>query len=130
MQPHWTDTVPFQPLGIHHDYYRINLNLVRSGTIPRDTLLMAMVKSAGLARHPDPESWEKEWDEVFQVITKMKPGLPQLRADQRRISKRISKGDPVMHHSKIYERTYRPHYRIIHRTIFDAWLVHYFTSYP
>jgi hypothetical protein len=36
----WTDSVLWQPLGTHHDFYRINLLLVKNGTIPRDTLLL------------------------------------------------------------------------------------------
>lgn len=67
-QPDWVDTLLYQPLGINHDFYRINLVLVKNGTIPRDTLLLGMVKSAGLARKPDIESWKREWTEVLQVI--------------------------------------------------------------
>lgn len=50
-QPDWFDTLPYQALGINHDYYRINLSLVKDGIIPRDTLLLAMVESACLARN-------------------------------------------------------------------------------
>jgi len=52
-QPDWVDTLLYQPLGINHDYYRINLVLVKNGTIPRDTLLLAMIESAKLARNPN-----------------------------------------------------------------------------
>ncbi|MGE4587919.1 MAG: hypothetical protein AB7D05_11315 [Mangrovibacterium sp.] len=120
-QPDWVDTLLYQPLGTNHDFYRINLVLVKNGTIPRDTLLLGMVKSAGLARKPDIESWKREWTEVLQVIKKIKPDLPQLRSDEKLIVRTLAKGEVVMHHSKHYEETYHPHYRIIHRSVFEEW---------
>lgn len=44
----YQDTVRFQELGIHHDFIRINLNLVRKGIIPRNVMLQAMVISSPL----------------------------------------------------------------------------------
>ena len=120
-QPGWTDTVSYQPLGINNDYYRINLSLVKNGTIPRDTLLLGMVRSAPLARHPDIESWKKEWAEVVGIIQMIKPGLPGLKSDERMIARLLEKGEVVMHHSKQYEKAYHPHYRIIHRSVFTVW---------
>lgn len=125
-QPDWTDTLLVQPLGIRHEYYRVNLALVKNGIIPRDTLLLAMVKSAGLARSPGIESWKKEWNEVLQVIKKMNPGLPDLDSDEKLINEVLNKGDVVMHHSKHYEETYHPHYRIIHHSVFEEWRKKYF----
>jgi hypothetical protein len=120
-QTDWVDTLPYQPLGINHDYYRINLRLVKDGTIPRDTLLLAMVESAKLARNPDLKSWEKEWNEVLAVIKKVKPNLPGMEVDEKRINKVLSEGDVIMHHSKHYEEKYHPHYRIVHCSVFERW---------
>ena len=124
-QSDWLDTLSYQALGINHDYYRINLRLVKDGIIPRDTLLMALTESAGLARKPDIESWKKEWSEVFAVIKKVKPNLPDMEADEKRINKVLSEGDVVMHHSKYYEEKYHPHYRIVHRSVFERWIGKY-----
>jgi len=124
-QPEWSDTLMYQALGINHDFYRINLILLKNGTIPRDTLLMGMVKSAKLARNPDIESWKKEWNEVVLVVKKIKPNLPDFEQDKKTIDEILLKGEVVMHHSEFYEKTYHPHYRIIHRTIFEAWLDKY-----
>jgi len=128
-QPYWTDTLPCQALGINHDYYRINLRLVKNGTIPRDTLLLAMVESATLARNPDMESWKKEWNEVLAVIKEVKPNLPGMEADEKLIGQVFSKDDVVMHHSKHYEETYHPHYRIVHRSVFERWKGKYLNKY-
>ncbi len=126
-QTDWIDTLSYQALGINHDYYRINLQIVKDGIIPRDTLLLAMVESATLARNPDLESWEKEWNEVLVVIKKVKPSLPGMKADEKQINLVFSKGDVVMHHSKHYEETYNPHYRIVHSSVFERWKGKYLT---
>ena len=125
-QPNWTDTILYQALGINHDYYRINLHLVKNGTIPRDTLLLAMVESATLARNPDLEGWKKEWNEVLAVIKKVKPELPGMKSDEKLINQVLSDGDVVMHHSENYEELYHPHYRIVHRSVFERWKGKYF----
>ncbi len=125
-QPGWTDTLTYQALGINHDYYRINLQLVRNGTIPRDTLLLAMVESATLARNPDLESWKQEWNEVLAIIKKTKPNLPGMKSGEKRIEQVFANGDVVMHHSKSYEENYDPHYRIVHRSVFERWKSKYF----
>lgn len=120
-QPEWTDSLLYQPLGANHDYYRINLLLVKNHTIPRDTLLLAMVESVPFARNPKIESWRKEWDEVLQVIRQMKLRLPDMKSEEKQIWKNLAKGDVVAHHSKHYEETYYPHYRIVYRTVFERW---------
>ena len=127
-QTDWIDTLSYQALGINHDYYRINLRLVKDGIIPRDTLLQALLKSAKLARNPDLESWKKEWNEVLALIKKIKPNLPGMEADEKLIEQVFSEGDVVMHHSKQYEETYHPHYRIVHRTVFERWKGKYLTK--
>lgn len=117
----WTDTLMWQPLGIHHDYYRINLILVRDGILPRDTLLLGMVESAPLARKPSIENWKKEWAEVLTIIKALYPDLQFLEEEEKCIEENLSNGNVVMHHSKTYEETYHPHYRIIHRSVFERW---------
>ncbi|HWS01396.1 MAG TPA: hypothetical protein VN249_12315 [Prolixibacteraceae bacterium] len=121
LQPEWTDPLPWQALGTNHDFYRINLVLLKNGTIPRDTLLTGMVKSARMSRNPGIESWMKEWNEVLSVIREMKPDLPDIESDEEFIAQTLASGKVVMHHSEAYEKKYHPHYRIIHRTIFDLW---------
>ncbi|HEY5511771.1 MAG TPA: hypothetical protein VIK10_12175 [Prolixibacteraceae bacterium] len=118
----WKDTLRWQPLGINHDYFRVNLSMVKEGTVPRNVLLEGMSKSVPLARKPDIESWKREWGEVIKATH---PGLPNFASDEKAIDETLSKGTVVMHHSKHYERAYQPHYRVIHRTIFESWMEKY-----
>lgn len=80
-----------------------------------------MVESVKLACNPDIESWKKEWGEVLEVIKRMNLRLPEMKSDERHIRKNLDKGDVVVHHSKHYEEKYHPHYRIVHRTVFERW---------
>jgi hypothetical protein len=127
-QPQWTDSLLYQPLGTNHDFYRINLLLVKNQAIPRDTLLLAMVKSAKLARNPEIEAWKQEWSEVLLVIQQMNLRLPDMKSEEKHIRKALDKGDVVAHHSKHYEEKYNPHYRIVHRTVFEQWENQYFNK--
>ena len=117
----WPDTLKFQPTGIEHDYIRINLLLVKNGTIPRDSLLLAMVKSAPLARNPDIESFKEEWYKVLKYIEKKYPNIPDFDTDRQKIEENLAAGDVVIHHSEHYNQTYKRRYRIIHKSVFEDW---------
>jgi len=129
-QTDWKDTTRYQPLGTNHDFYRINLWLVKNGTIPRDILLTAIVKSATMARRPEIDDWKREWQEVLAVIKETQPALPHLQTDEKQIEETLSKGEVVIHHSTAYENAYHPHYRIVHRTIFEGWKNLYLKKIP
>lgn len=122
----WPDTIRFQKTGVEHDYIRVNLLMVKNGTIPRDTLLLAMVKSAPLARNPDIEDFRKEWQKVLEYIEKKYPDLPGLATDRQTIEETLNAGDVVIHHSEHYNQTYKRRYRIIHHSVFEGWKERYF----
>jgi hypothetical protein len=117
----WPDTLLWQPTGINHDFYRINLVLVKRGIIPRDTLLLAMMKSAKLARNTDISLFKKEVDNLYIIVKKLHPNLTDLEKDKKEIDEQLEKGEVMMHHSKHYLQTYQRRYRIIHRSVFERW---------
>jgi hypothetical protein len=120
-EPLWGDTVKWQPLGSNHDFYRVNLSLVKEGVIPRDVLLGGMVKSAPLARKPGIKEWEEEWAEVLEVVKEMNLNLPGFEADKKAIGEKLARGEVVAHHSNRFTETYHPHYRIVHKSVFEGW---------
>lgn len=120
------DTLKYQAIGPNNDYYRINLQLVKDGILPRNVLLEAMVESAKLARNPDIETWKKEWETTLSVINKMDLNLPDFNSDKKSINETLSKGNVVMHHSEHYKNTYKRHYRIVHKSVFQRWKGKYF----
>lgn len=121
LQQYIGDTLLWQPVGMHGDYYRVNLTLVKNGVIPRGVLLEAMVESAPLARNPDIETWKKQWHEIMKVIEQMNLHIDDFEQDKQAIETLFSDNEYVMHHSDHYNNTYNRHYRIIHRSVFDRW---------
>jgi hypothetical protein len=117
----WPDTVLWQATGTRHNYIRMNLVLVKKGIIPRDTLLLAMLRSAPLAQKPPIADFRKEVDKLYLVVKAFKPDLADLEKDKKAIDDQLSKGEVMMHHSEHYLNIYQRRYRIVHRTVFDAW---------
>ena len=117
----WPDTLFWQATGINHDYYRINLVLVKNGTIPRDTFLLAMLESANLARKPEISAFKNQVNELYDVVKKQRPNLPDLDKDKMAIDAQLNKCEVMMHHSEHYLQTYQRRYRIIHRSVFERW---------
>lgn len=117
----WPDTILWQATGINHDFYRINLVLVKKGIIPRDTLLLAMMKSAKLARNTDISLFKKEVDNLYLIVKNLHPNLTDLEKDKKEIDEQLAKGEVMMHHSEHYLQTYQRRYRIIHRSVFERW---------
>ena len=120
------DTLTWQATGPANDYYRINLQLVKQGVLPRSVLLEAMVESAPRARNPDIETWKGEWNAALSVIEKMNLQIPDFDSDKKEIEELFERGEYVMHHSDFYNETYQRHYRIIHKTVFNRWKGVYF----
>lgn len=120
------DTLTWQAIGPENNYYRINLRLVKDGTLPRSVLLEAMVESAKLARNPEMETWKKEWQETMNVMEKMNLQFPDFEKDKKEIEALFEQDEYVMHHSEHYNETYQRHYRIIHKTVFNRWKGIYF----
>jgi hypothetical protein len=120
------DTLIWQAIGPENDYYRINLQLVTEGILPRSVLLEAMVESAPLARNPDMETWKKEWETAMNVMEKMNLQIPGFENDKKEIEALLERGKYVMHHSEHYNKTYQRHYRIIHKSVFNRWKGVYF----
>jgi len=120
------DTVTWQAIGPSNDYYRINLQLVKDGILPRDVLLNAMVESAPLARNPDIGQWKKEWKKTLTVIDELNLQFPNFEKDRQLIDNILSQGEVTVHHSEHYKKTYKRHYRIVHKSVFRRWKGKYF----
>ena len=126
LNENWPDTMLWQATGINHDFYRINLVLVKNGTIPRDTFLLAMLESATLARKPEISDFKNQVKELYDAVKKQHPDLPDLEKDKDAIDAQLDKGEVMMHHSEHYLQTYQRRYRIVHNSVFERWQKTYF----
>ncbi|MBU2651260.1 MAG: hypothetical protein KKA81_10025 [Bacteroidetes bacterium] len=114
------DTVLIQPLGEHHNFYRVNLSLVRDSILPLDVLYYAFSQSAALASPPPVEEWKNYWENVSQTLEDMGIEFPGQETDRQLILENLRNNDPVGHHSEAYSQAYHPHYRIVHRNMMDT----------
>lgn len=112
------NAVQWQPLGYYHNYYRVNLSLVKNKKLPFDLLFYAFLESANSASPPSIEEWKKEWNYIIQVIESMDLEIKNYEEDKQYLEELLAQGKYVIHHSKIYGELYFPHYRIISRAFF------------
>lgn len=108
-----------EPTGWEGNFLRVNLSVIKTGQIPYPVFFDAFVRSVnGISPMPVSE-WQKEWEQIEAVIRSMKLSLPDYEADRKEIDDRLNKGEYVGHHSRVFEDTYTPHYRIIRKDIFE-----------
>ena len=110
----------YEPIGSDGKYVRIYLNAVSDGKISAQQLLDAFVKSAN---HVEPRSdkWVDQWAHILKVIKEKR--LPvTMNEELKLLLKECSEQDEAVHHSETYNKAYRPHYRIVERSIFEQQL--------
>ena len=67
----------------------------------------------------DLQSWSSEWQQIERAVRELYPNLEGFERDSATIATLLSEGKYVMHHSKVYNSTYTPHYRIVSREEYD-----------
>lgn len=113
----------YEPCGVHGDYVRVSLRVVKEGKITADALLDAFVRSANVPDRPSVESWAGQWHEILAIIDKMDLEMPYYDEDCAFIEQVLSQGKYAISHSPDYREAYSPHYRIIRRDIFEKELL-------
>ncbi|MCD7850603.1 MAG: hypothetical protein LUH63_13230 [Parabacteroides sp.] len=108
-----------EPTGWEGNFLRVNLSVIKTGQIPYNTFFDAFVRSVNGIQSATVAEWKKEWFQIEAIIRSMKLTLPGYEADRKEIEERLDRGEYVGHHSKVFEDTYSPHYRIISREIFE-----------
>ena len=109
----------YEPCGIDSSYYRVSIRAVKEGVITEDMLLDAFVRSANSGQRPSVESWSCRWHGIIGTIDQMKLSLPHYVEDRQFIDSILNVGKYAISHSPEYREAYRPHYRIVERSIFE-----------
>lgn len=112
----------YQELNFKNQFIRVNLRMIVDGGISKEVLLDAFMQSAKEFKLPDVDKWRMEWAGIAEVITRLRPGLPDLDRELAAIDSMLRTGNYAVHHSRDYIRSYDPHYRIIHRNFFKTCL--------
>jgi len=106
-------------VGDAGNYVRVDLSVVLDGLVDEETLLAAFVRSANEGKTLSTDEWKEKWAAVAAVIRKDFPALPDADKDLAAIDSLMTEGHYILHHSRIFNETYHPHYRIVARDIFD-----------
>ena len=109
----------YEPCGIDSNYYRVSIRTIKENVISENMLLDAFIRSANTPKRPSIKEWSKRWHEIIGTIDQMQLGLPFYHQDKSLIDSILSVGRYAIGHSPEYRETYRPHYRIIERGIFE-----------
>ena len=113
------DVQLYEPTGYNGNYYRVSLAAVASGKVQQDALLSAFLRSVRAVQPSEVEAWVQEWEQIENVISKMELALPNYEADAKAIKEMLATGHYAVHHSRLYNEHYEPHYRIIAKDIFE-----------
>ena len=109
----------YEPCGIDSNYYRVSIRTIKESVISEDLLLDAFIRSANSSRRPSVDEWNERWHKMIGTIDGMQLNLPQYDKDRQFIDSVLSVGKYAISHSPEYREAYRPHYRIVERSIFE-----------
>ena len=113
------DVPLYEPTGCNGNYYRVSLAAIASGKLQADALLSAFLRSVRAVQPSEVAAWTKNWEQIESVISKMELALTGYETDAAAIKDMLSKGHYAVHHSRLYNEHYAPHYRIIAKDIFE-----------
>ena len=108
-----------EPCGWRGCYVRINLKAVKDGKIRATELADAFIASAAAVTSEDLQSWREEWEGIETAVRGLYPTLDGFEEDSAMIRAVIERGEYAVHHSKIYNEKYNPHYRIVSRNEYN-----------
>lgn len=109
----------YEPCGWQANYYRVYLNAIKERYITADILTDAFMASAPEVAPLVTEKWVAQWTAIENVVREHYPDLYNLEVDSQAIKELLSQGKYVMHHSRRYNASYHPHYRIIRKDVFE-----------
>ena len=105
-----------------NNYVRVDINYVRQGIIPIGVLVSAMLQSAQ-DETCDIDQWRSRWISILQMLKQIEPQPQNYDEDMAEITKLLDSGRYACHHSRLFNATYRQHYRIVRRDIFEKQLL-------
>ena len=109
----------YEPCGVNGHYVRVSIKAIKEDLITEDVLLDAFIRSANSDKRPTVESWRDRWHKIFSTIDQLEINLPNYQQDRAFIDSILSVGKYAISHSSEYREAYRPHYRIVEKSIFE-----------
>lgn len=107
------------PCGWQGNFYQVNLKVIKDGRVPMDVFVDAFMASANGIDTTLTEAFMDDWALLQASVRKEAPQLQGFEEDSTMLSNLLKEGKYVVHHSRKYNQSYQPHYRIIRRDIFE-----------
>ena len=122
MEKDYNPPTLFEQTGLDGNYIRVDLTLVKDGTIPFFILFKALLISADIGSKKTDEGWADIWSSIVDEIKNSSLEFPNFEEDIKNLDVISKSEDKVVHHSDLYENTYHPHYRIIEKNVFEKYI--------
>lgn len=113
------DGPDYEPTGFQGNFYRVNIGLIKDGTIPYPLFFLTFVESVQGITPPDSATWMNTWKEIDDAITKSGWKFNNEEQDRQDLNKQFEEGNFIVHHSEAYDKAVNFHYRIISRDNFQ-----------
>mgnify|MGYP003549132794 CR=1 FL=1 len=110
----------YEACGWRGDYIRVDIRAVRDGVMSIDELTDRFMRSAECGPKIDSvtlEAWQHEWTTISTVCRDLLVEIDGYQQDSTNIAELIASGRYVLHHSRRYNEAYKPHYRIVHKSL-------------
>lgn len=121
----WQQARFVYPLTLTGDYVRVDVGFVRDGSIPIGTMVSAMLQSVGsqqVQAEVKLAVWRQRWQRLVRLLEGVQPRPLNFDEDREMIERQLDLGQYAVHHSKLFNQTYKQHYRIVRRDVFERML--------
>ena len=108
-----------QFVGITGNFVRVNLSAVKKGYVPKGLLASCFIRSSQYKSDVGIDDFRKQWRKVVRYIADNGIQLDNFSHDSLYVENLLAKGKYVWVHSPQYKAAYKPHYRIVERSIFE-----------
>lgn len=113
------DVPLYEATGCNGNYYRVSLAAIASGKVQFDDFLSAFLRSVRAVLPSEVDAWSGEWEMIEGIVAAMGLSLSNYETDAVAIKEMLVRGHYAVHHSRLYNEHYTPHYRIIAKDIFE-----------
>ena len=113
-----TQSPYFEPTGSQGYYVRVYLSAIADSLITAEQLLDAFIRSANSWQEPA-VSWMEKWEAIVSIIQANKMEVQGFETDLPLLTE-AARNSQAVHHSRSYNESYHPHYRIVERSIFES----------
>lgn len=106
----------YEEAGTGANFIRVSLQTIKDSIISEEELLLLVTESANSERNVSMEEWKEEWESIKDHVP---TDIKGYKDDDERIDSVLNSGHYAIHHSRIYNDLYHPHYRIIRKDLFE-----------